>query len=111
MVTSTSAGTAAAMHWDASAAGEHFVLACFSSILSWPEVPQRWQCSRACEDEARRLAARLGSSDAALQRFAAAATAPAAADREARKGAKRQPRFAAGSPDNPIMLSQVKVTP
>ena len=65
--------------------------------------------SCACEEAAQRLAARLGSSDAALQRYAAAAAAPAASDWEAGEGAKRQPRFAAGSPDNPIMLSEVKV--
>ena len=65
--------------------------------------------SCACEDMAQRLASKLGSSDAAVQRFAAAAAAPAPEDREARKGAKRPPRFAAGSPDNPIMLSEVKV--
>lgn len=63
--------------------------------------------SCACEDVAQRLASKLGSSDAALQRFAAAA--PAAQDREACSGAKQPPRFAAGSPDNPIMLSEVKV--
>lgn len=68
-------------------------------------------CSAACELAARRLAAKLGTADAAMGRFAAAqATAPKTAAKEGpSKREQTAEVYAAGSEDNPIMLSQVKV--
>lgn len=72
------------------------------------------RCSDECELRARRLAARLGTPEAALLRFmdarerlqrarAGRGATPAA------QPARAEPKFAAGREGTPIMLSQVKV--
>ena len=72
------------------------------------------RCSDECELRARRLAASLGTPEAALLRFmdarerlqrarAGRGAAPAA------QPARAEPRFAAGREGTPIMLSQVQV--
>ncbi len=62
-------------------------------------------CSSACELAARKLASRLGSADAAMDRFAAGSEQPV----KPKTQDKPTSTYAAGAADNPIMLAQVKV--
>ena len=64
-------------------------------------------CSSSCELAARRLASRLGSAEAAMERFAAGT--PQAKAPARKKVDEAASTYAAGADDNPIMLAQVKV--
>ncbi len=69
-------------------------------------------CSSACELAAQRLAARLGPPEAALVRFGvtqATSSGTGILRATASDPDQAAPMYAAGSDDNPIMLSQVKV--
>lgn len=85
-----------------------------SNLLETPLSKAIPRCSDECELRARRLAARLGTPEAALLRSmdtrerlqrsrAGRGAAPAA------QPARAEPKFAAGREGTPIMLSQVKV--
>jgi hypothetical protein len=66
--------------------------------------------SSSCELAAQRLAVKLGSAEAALDRFADS-QAPPGPDLQSQKpaAAASAPVYAAGAADMPIMLSKVKV--
>ncbi len=73
-------------------------------------TPRTATGSDECELRARRLAARLGTPDAALARFGAAAQqrARAAGAAGAPARAAPAPKFAAGREGAPVMLAQVQ---
>lgn len=64
--------------------------------------------SCACELVAQRLAARLGTPEAALERFGASQSSPLQTSAPTEPD-QASSLYAAGSDDNPIMLSNVKV--
>lgn len=64
--------------------------------------------SSACELAAQRLAARLGTPEAALERFGSSQASPSQTSAPTTSD-QASSLYAAGNDDNPIMLSNVKV--